>query len=63
MPTPPPLVTALAKKVKGKPLAWTVYDDRVVIVMEDGRKLAFEKNEKPAEKTTQRTATKKAGAK
>jgi len=59
----PAIVSTLAKKVKGKPLAWTIYDDRVVIVMEDGRKLAFEKDEKPAEKTTHRTATKKGASK
>lgn len=39
----PAVVMALAVKVSGNPIAWTIYPDRVVIVMEDGRKLAFEK--------------------
>ena len=39
----PAVVMALAEQVAGVPLAWTIYPDRVVIVMEDGRKLAFER--------------------
>ena len=37
-------VLALAFAVGGTPIAWKEFDDRIVIVMQDGRKLTFIKD-------------------
>ncbi len=39
----PALVFELARKVNGTPLSWRVTEKTVVIVMQDGRKLTFDK--------------------
>ncbi len=41
----PLIVQQLAATVQGVPLAWREYDDKWVIIMEDGRKLTFKKAE------------------
>ena len=38
----PAIVAELAKQVNGKPIAWNIKPDAVVIVFEDGRKLTFD---------------------
>ena len=44
-PNPPAVVVELASKVSGIPLSWRVTPCAVIIVMRDGRKITFEKDE------------------
>ncbi len=39
----PQIVQELAASAGGTPIAWKEYDDHFAIVMEDGRKLTFQK--------------------
>ena len=39
----PAIIQQLAAASRGTPIAWKEYDDHIVIVFEDGRKLTFQK--------------------
>lgn len=44
----PALVQELANQAKGKPIAWFIAPETVTIVMEDGRKLKFDRAPAPS---------------